>query len=117
MQAAAGIVPLVCSQCSVSTRAAVIPTIPPQPRLQTRLRPSGQATKQAVTFPRGCAVLQMLPTPKMNPEQTAGLAGLLGTGWLVWGCCGVQASCNDSNHQSHEDARSYLCFLGSWWLY
>lgn len=125
MQAAAGIVPLACSQCSVSTRAAVIPTIPPQPRLQTRLRPSGQATKQAVTFPRGCAVLQMLPTgcfglascrvpveerkllvarvpapfgihlgaswaaPKINPAQTAGLAGLLGTGWLLSGAAAV----------------------------
>lgn len=34
-------------------------------------------------------MLQMLPTPKMNPEQTAGLAGLLGTGWLLSGAAAV----------------------------
>lgn len=69
------------------------PYHPAPAQAKTKLRPSGQATKQAVTFPRGCAMLQMLPTPKMNPEQTAGLAGLLGTrsclGWLLSGAAAV----------------------------
>lgn len=76
MQAGAEIVllPLACSQCPVSARAAVIPTIPPQPRLQTTLRPSGQVRKQAVTFPRGCALLQMCYPQAAFGSQTAGCA-------------------------------------------